>query len=418
VQIARELVRRGDEVYFLCGREFQARIEEAGATFLRLPYDDRPPGRRRPGEGNGVREVAAVLETYFLEPMEVDFRTVLGLVRSLSIDLVLAEPLFIGASIVGLLPRDRRPAVLSVGLFPLIFNSPETAPYGFALAPIDEPLNRIRNLGLRLLADVTLLGRAGRRFLGEAERLTGTKPDGGLYGLALAADAYAQLTVPQFEYPRRRLSPKVHFLGPLPPPPFGPLPSWWDYSDHRRIVHVSQGTYANTDPTELIVPTLRGLAGEDVLVVATTGGPEPASVVEAYGGPLPDNARVERFLPYDHLLAAASVMVTNGGYAAVQHALRWGLPLVVSGTSEDRPEVNARVAWSGAGLNLKRRSPAPEAIRDAVSEVLTDPSYQRSAARLGAAIAGTDAIRDMLALVDSLIAGNAPASSRTAGPVA
>lgn len=410
VQIARELVRRGDRVYFLCGHEFQERIEEAGATFLRLPYDDQPVvPLGRPGTGNGVRELGTLLETTFLDPIEVDFRTVLGLVASLSIDLVLTEPLFIGSSIIGLLPRDRRPAVLSLGLFPLIFRSPDTAPYGLALPPVDGPLNRLRNRALQAVTEAVLLGPTTRRFLDEAERLTGVRPCGGLFGLALAPDAYAQLTVPQFEYPRRELSPKVRFLGPLPPPPFGRLPSWWDYSDRRRIVHVTQGTYANADPTELIVPTIRGLADEEVLVVATTGGPAPATIREAYGGPLPGNARVERFLPYEHLLATASVMVTNGGYAAVQHALRWGLPLVVSGTSVDRPEVNARVAWSGAGLNLRQRRPAPETIREAVSRVLTDPAYQRAAARLGAAIAGTDAIRDLLALVDALIAGNAPA---------
>ena len=31
-------------------------------------------------------------------------------------------------------------------------------------------------------------------------------------------------------------------------------------------MHVTQGTYANQDPTALIVPTIRGLAEEDVLV--------------------------------------------------------------------------------------------------------------------------------------------------------
>jgi UDP:flavonoid glycosyltransferase YjiC (YdhE family) len=102
--------------------------------------------------------------------------------------------------------------------------------------------------------------------------------------------------------------------------------------------------------------------------------------------------------------------VTNGGYGAVHHALRWGLPLVVSGTSEDKSEVNARVEWSGSGVDLKQQHPSSEVLADAVARVLTDPGFRRSASRLGAAIAGTDALRDLLTVIDEAI-GDGPATA-------
>lgn len=40
----------------------------------------------------------------------------------------------------------------------------------------------------------------------------------------------------------------------------------------RPVVHVTQGTIANKDFGQLIAPTLRALADEDVLVVVSTGG--------------------------------------------------------------------------------------------------------------------------------------------------
>ena len=46
-------------------------------------------------------------------------------------------------------------------------------------------------------------------------------------------------------------------------------------------------------------------------------------------------------------------MVTNGGYGAVQRALIAGVPLVVAGNTEDKPEVAARVECFGAGVNLR-----------------------------------------------------------------
>jgi UDP:flavonoid glycosyltransferase YjiC (YdhE family) len=41
-------------------------------------------------------------------------------------------------------------------------------------------------------------------------------------------------------------------------------------------------------------------------------------------------------------------MVTNGGYGGVQMALSYGVPLVVAGASEDKPEVAP--VWRGAVL--------------------------------------------------------------------
>jgi len=413
LQIARALVERGDEVTVLTGSEFAPHVEAAGARFARLPYDDvAPPPAVRPARNrSGVREIARLLERLFLDPIEVDHRTVLTLSASLGIDAVITEPLFVGSSIIGLLPRGQRPAVLSIGFFPLPFPSVDTPPYGLGLAPIDEPLNTIRNGLLRVGTDVAVLGGLRRRFAHEVRRLTGATVRGSLFEIALSPDAFAQMTVPQFEFPHRDLSPKVRFVGPLPPPPLGELPSWWDYGDRTPIVYVTQGTYANGDPTELIVPTIRALADAPVRVVATTGGPDPSTVAAAYGGPLPSNARVERLLPYEHLLPESSVVVTNGGYGTVHHALRWGVPLVVSGTTEDKVEVNARVAWAGVGINLEQQRPQPDAIRRAVTAVMAGPQHRRAAARIASAIAATDSLRDLLALVDELIAANRPAGT-------
>ena len=73
-------------------------------------------------------------------------------------------------------------------------------------------------------------------------------------------------------------------------------------------------------------------------------------------------------------------MVTNGGYGAVQRALATGVPLVVAGDTEDKPEVAARVAWSGAGIDLRTGTPTAKAVRNAVREVLGDGRYLRGPA--------------------------------------
>jgi UDP:flavonoid glycosyltransferase YjiC (YdhE family) len=81
-------------------------------------------------------------------------------------------------------------------------------------------------------------------------------------------------------------------------------------------------------------------------------------------------------------------MVTNGGFGAVQQALAFGVPMVVAGSTEDKPEVAARVSWAGAGVNLRSGAPGPSRVRRAVRRVMGRPTYRREAARLQDQIAG------------------------------
>lgn len=164
-------------------------------------------------------------------------------------------------------------------------------------------------------------------------------------------------------------------------------------------MHVTQGTIDNADLGRLLEPTIDALGGEDVIVVATTGGRDVSHV----NAPLPTNTYVAECVPHDLLLPNVDVMVTNGGYGAVQRALSTGVPLVVAGNTEDKPEVAARVAWTGAGVNLKTGTPTPHAVRAAVREVLNDGRHLRSARDLEAAFARRDGVAEIAALVDEVI---------------
>jgi UDP:flavonoid glycosyltransferase YjiC (YdhE family) len=161
---------------------------------------------------------------------------------------------------------------------------------------------------------------------------------------------------------------------------------------------VTQGTFANDDFTRLVLPAVRALAGRPVLVVLTAGG-RPEEELRAALGVVPDNVRTASYLDYAKLLPRLSALVTNGGYGTVTQALAQGVPLVVAGRTEDKAEVAARVAWSGAGIDLRTDEPTPRQVSDAVAKVLFDPRYRRAAVRLqaeGAAAGGFDAIDDLV----------------------
>jgi UDP:flavonoid glycosyltransferase YjiC (YdhE family) len=216
------------------------------------------------------------------------------------------------------------------------------------------------------------------------------------------ADAYMQLSAPRFEYPRR-IPPSVHFVG-TPPiiPGQAPLPPWvHELEISRRVVLVTQGTVANHNFGLLIGPTLVALANEpDVLVVATTGG----RPVEAIPCAVPSNARVASFLPFEWLLPRVDVLVTNGGYGSVNQAMSFGIPLVTAGMTEDKADVNARVAWSGVGVNLATNEPTPEALRAAVRIVLDRPAYRLRALQMAYEFARIDTRSEILSIINRAVA--------------
>ena len=137
--------------------------------------------------------------------------------------------------------------------------------------------------------------------------------------------------------------------------------------------------------------------------MVTTGGRD----VDLLRAPLPANTFVADYIPHDVLLPLVDVMVTNGGYGAVQRALCDGVPLVVAGNTEDKPEVAARVEWFGAGVNLRTGTPSATAVGHAVREVLADDSYRRAARRLQSAYARCDGVGGVVAVLDEVLAERA-----------
>jgi MGT family glycosyltransferase len=406
--VAQDLVLRGDRVTVMTGDQHADGIRAIGAIPHRLPavadFDPSPAPADRP------RSKTAALNRgvtrLFLAPMPHQLAEIRAAMATTTFDVIIADFGFFGVLPLLLGDRRARPPVLLYTPTPMMLSSRDTAPNGLGLPPGTGWRARLRNRVLNAVTHRILL-RPTQRAANAVLRECGA---GGLpvflFDIGQLADRYVVPTVPDFEYPRGDLPANVRFVGAVHPQPCTSwvAPTWWTrLSEDRPVVHVTQGTVDNDDLSRLIEPTIAGLADEDVTVVVTTGGRD----IDEIRGPIPANTIVCEYLPHDVLLPKVDVMVTNGGYGAVQRAVSAGVPLVVAGVTEDKPEVAARVAWSGAGIDLRTRTPSAAAVRAAVREVLRDNRYLSRARELEAAFAQRDGVAEIAALVDEVIAERA-----------
>ncbi|WP_457973895.1 glycosyltransferase [Arthrobacter sp. D1-17] len=394
--VARRLIARGHRVRFLTGPKYADAVRSAGAEFLPLgPGADEPP---KSTDATGLQAIRDGVRLLVINPARGQYEPLMAAVKAEPTDAVLAEISFMAASILSRQPRENRPPVVACGILPLTLSSRDCAPFGLGLNPGKGPMSRLRNRALNWFVANVALKDTQRQVNEKMRELGGVEPDGSFFlDWARTADLFAQFTVEEFEYPRSDAPDNLRFFGPMARHGVlgGAKPDWWgDLDGARPVVYVTQGTVSNEDFTALVGPTLEGLSGEDVTVVVNTGRRPLAALP-----PLPANARAAEFLPDAELLPKVAVYITNGGYGGLHYAMENGVPIVVAGDTEDKPEGAARVAWAGAGINLKTGRPKPEAIRDAVRKVLSDGRYRTASQQIGAAIAaspGVDGLIDEL----------------------
>ncbi|MFJ9007934.1 nucleotide disphospho-sugar-binding domain-containing protein [Streptomyces canus] len=412
--IAADLVRRGHQVTFLTGSCFRQAVETTGAAFAPLPgnadYDiaELTSTAERLALPAGPARLDWDLRHVFFDPLPAQHQGIQRLLAEANGEpvVVLHDSNFLGMWPVLLGGPGLRPtATVGIGVTPLTLSSEDTAPFGLGLPPDSSEEGRARNRETNAAVREMLLAGPGAYLTEVMSDLGAVAPDFMMDGMVTLPDRFLQLCVESLEYPRHDAPPGLRYVGALPPSaaePAAALPRWWsEVTAAERVVVVSQGTIANTDPGELIEPTLRALADLDVLVVATTGR------ADSDLKDVPANARVAAFIPFEDLLPHTDVLVSNGGYGGVQQALAHGVPMVLAGLSEDKVEVTARTAWTGAAINLATQHPAVPDIRKAVESVLALPAYVDCARRLQVEYATHDPFAEVAGTIDELLARRA-----------
>jgi UDP:flavonoid glycosyltransferase YjiC (YdhE family) len=231
-------------------------------------------------------------------------------------------------------------------------------------------------------------------------------------GRALRETPYLTMVPDALEGPAAPAPPSTHrFRSPVRDDGLALPAGWWPGLDDAPLVLASFGSVAGGVGLpyypRLYRATIDALTPLDARILLTVGEGRDLSEL----GVLPDNVRVESWVPQETVLSHASVVVTHCGYGSMLGALAHGVPSVaVPLFSFDQWENAAAVARAGAGITLDGdagergllampTADVADALAPAVQRVLAERSYATSASRIADAMAllpTADAALDVL----------------------
>lgn len=302
--------------------------------------------------------------------------------------------------------------VVNFVAIPNMESDSQVPPLFFGFRPPRTPVEKAVQGLAGLLSDKVILRPASQSYRRQHAAYGQAVPRGRLTDEPYrCSDAIIQTGPESLDFPRRRVNPKVHYVGALLPYRAAGQAGTGSSGDgefprsYPATLVVTQGTVDNLDQDKLIVPALEAVKDMDALVIVATGGHGTEALKARYAQP---NVVVRDYVDFAEVFDFTDVFITNGGFGGVQLSLSKGVPLVVSGINEGKSDVNARVEYSGVGINLRTESPKPADIAAAVRKVLTDPGWKSRARKMQEQFEGEDPAEAAAAVVEG-------AGSRTLG---
>ncbi|WP_282504080.1 macrolide family glycosyltransferase [Streptomyces rhizoryzae] len=159
------------------------------------------------------------------------------------------------------------------------------------------------------------------------------------------------------------------FTGPCPEEA-APQEPWPRPPAGRRLLLISLGTLHTKAPAfyRACLTAFGDLPGWHV-VLQTGRGTDPAAL-----GDLPANVEVHPWVPQRALLDRADAFLTHAGASSAHEALARGVPMVCVPQAADQFGNTAQLVRLGVARHVPKDAATPEALRNALHSLLTDPA--------------------------------------------
>jgi len=408
IPLVKQLVSRGHEVRWYCGKKYRDVITNAGASFY--PYvnakdfHDSTIKKEFPKlpEKMLFRHASFYIKHVFYDNMLGQYLDLREILKEFPADILVTDEWFTGA--IPYAESKKLPWVVYCNS-PLFYYDDEVPFPGAGIYPRTDNFGVHRNRIVNWMTTKIFFGGL-QRYINQLRKEIGLRPMKHFFLInnIYSSRLFIKFNTKAFEFSWKKLPGQIRFVGPVIP----------EYSNHKvykwleklengkPIIFITQGSVNIDNYDKLIIPALKAVQHLDATILVVTGKEFVEDLRSQFQQ---ENIIIEEFMPYALILPNVSLMITNGGYGGVITALNYGVPMIVASDSEDKPEIAARINYFKVGINLGTGHPNPGKIRKAVHEVFSNPVYKENAARISRDFRNHNAPEETVKLIESLVAG-------------
>ena len=348
--VVRELVARGHEVLYYSYSMLREKIEAAGATFIACDEFDAEQ-HLTPQEGARIGSDLALSTRVLVDTTLALDEMVCAEMERLRPDCIVADSMAVWGKAVAM--KLGIPFVSSTTTFAFNQHSAKVMKQGpkellsmvFSMGKVSKQLKRLQDRGYPVKNILDIISNDDQT-------------DTIVY------------TSPQFQPCSETFSEKYAFVGPSIRPAQSAI-----RKTREKLIYISMGT-VNNDMLPLYRNCVDALKDTGYQAILSVGNQVDISQF----GKLPEGIAVYPSVDQIAVLEKADVFLTHCGMNSASEGLYFGVPLVMLPKTTEQGGVAARVEQLGAGIILKKTSPA--AIREAIQTVLTDSQYRENAAKI------------------------------------
>lgn len=341
--VVRELISRGDEVWYYSYNSMREKIEATGAKFIscdEYDYEQKlaPKDAVRVGKDLAFSTKILVDTTLALDDV------VFCHMERLKPDCIVADSMAVWGKAVAL--KSGIPFICSTTTFAFNQHSSGIMKQGLkemlgmmaAMPKVNKQIKRLQEKGYPIKSILDIISN-----------------DNDTHTIVY--------TSPEFQPCFDTFSGKYAFVGPSIRPAESRIEK-----TREKLIYISMGT-VNNDMLPFYKMCIRTFANTEYQVILSVGN---LVSFEAFGE-LPENISVFSYVDQIAVLKKADVFVSHCGMNSVTESLYFETPLVMLPQTSEQGGVAERVWQLGAGIRLKKMT--EKSLREAVETIFRDPAY-------------------------------------------
>jgi zeaxanthin glucosyltransferase len=379
IALARKLLSRGHEIFFIGVPDVGPYVRAAGLDFVSFCEEEFPAGSC----ANALAPVAKI------HGMEATRWTIGGagrvffqvashhlprIIAETGIEALVLDTIHMYLELVPMslgIPYAHVWAILNIDF------SGTTLPSVVSGRFEDNPESRARNIERLKKSDNAFFGLVQPLAEGYAEQV-GLKLDWSNPTATISRHAAVVIsqTPEEFDFPGIPWPAQFHYAGPF----FDEagresIPFPWEKLDARPLVYASLGTLVNG--LDSIYKTILPAVGKkpEIQVVLAKGN----NIALSDLGPIPPNVIVVDKAPQLELLKRAVLCITHAGLNTALESLAQGVPMVAIPIGYDQFGVALRIAYHGVGEFLEVDHLTVDSLYGLIRKVMRTPTYRKRA---------------------------------------